>query len=355
MMTKNELYNLNIMPPNAKIYSSVMSRFDSLCKPIGGFGDFEDIIARIGAIQGLVMPDIKHRALIIACADNGVVEEGISQTDSAVSSMVASLMGKRKSTVGIMTEKAGIDIIVYDIGLKDDEKIKGIIDKKIARGTKNIKKEAAMTEEECLKAVETGILAVKENKDKYGIIATGEMGIGNTTTSAALLCALTGADPVNVTGRGAGLDDERLSKKIKVIKESTERAKIVFNESAFFYLKELGGFDIAMLAGIFIGGAIYGVPIIADGLISVVAALAADRMVPGVKDFVIASHAGKEKGMNNALKELSLKPVIHANMALGEGTGAVMMFPLLDMVYEFYENGLLFSDTEIEAYERQNG
>ena len=214
-----------------------------------------------------------------------------------------------------------------------------------------------MTTEEALNAIEAGIECVKELKDKgYGITATGEMGIGNTTTSTALMCALTGVSPEEYTGRGSGLTDEGLKRKLQVIKEGLARyagkGRADSPEEAFEVLCCLGGLDIAALAGVFIGGALYGMPVVVDGLISAAAALAAERIVPGCREYMLASHAGREKGAGLILDELSLRPVIHADLALGEGTGAVMLFPLLDMACALYSDGTAFEETSIEKYER---
>ena len=353
------LYDLKPDKPDESIYAQAKDRWDSIAKPIDGLGDFEDIICRIASIEGKLIPEASKKALVIMCADNGVVCEGVTQTDQSVTAKVASLMTMNKSSVGVMTKKFGIDIIPVDIGINSDIRIKGLIDKKIRRGTGNILREPAMTKDECLGAIQTGIDIVKELSDKgYDILATGEMGIGNTTTSTALFCALTQTDPENITGRGAGLNDEALANKIRVIKDSIAHHR--FNriglnrsyEMAFEALRYLGGLDIAGLVGVYIGAALTKMPVIIDGYISAVAALCACSIVSETKEYMIASHAGKEKGTGKILKMLDLKPVIDADMALGEGTGAVMMFPLIDMALDLYSNGTRFDDTQIDSYER---
>ena len=359
-MTKDELFSIKFREPDSEIKREAGMKWDAIAKPLDGLGVFEELVCRIAAIQGSTVPQIGKRALIIMCADNGVVAEGVSQTDPKVTFDVAALMGKRKSSVGVMTEGFTTDIFVYDIGIDSAETPPGVTDRKIRRGTADFLKEPAMETAECLQAIETGIDAVRQCREKgYTILATGEMGIGNTTTSTALLCALMGLEPVEYTGRGAGLSQSGYQKKINVIEEGMrlhlkERygQKLSAKEEVLHALRCLGGLDIAGLTGVFIGGALYGMPVVIDGLISATAALAAEKLVPGCRQYMLASHLGREKGMAVIMEELELKAVIHADLALGEGSGAVMLFPLLDMAMTLYTGGTVFEKTEIEQYER---
>ncbi len=359
-MTKDELFSIKISEPDGEIYRKSKDKWDSIAKPIDGLGYFEDMVCRMAAIHGNISPTLEQKSVIIMCADNGVFEEGVSQTSQRVTRDVAELMGEKKSSVGIMCGKYPIDFQVYDVGINSDDTPVGVIDAKIRRGTANFLKEPAMDEKECLEAIETGIRAVKKCRDRgCGIIATGEMGIGNTTTSTALLCALKGLDPMNYTGKGAGLTESGLARKIVVIQQGIklyrgEKAgqEVTLGSEALEILRSLGGLDIAGLTGVFIGGAIYHVPIVIDGLISAVAALVAKMLVPGCQWYIFASHKGREKGMEIILEELGLKPIFHADLALGEGTGAVMLFPLLDMTMALYQGGTFFGDTQIDQYER---
>ena len=367
-MTHEELFEINIKEPDKDIFKAVKKRFDSVCKPIDGLGDIEDIIADIGAAKMRADFSLDDKALVIVCADNGVVKEGVSQTDESVTSKVAYLMGQKRSVAGVMLSAYKCDSLVYDVGMKSDEKYEGVIDKKVANGTKNMAKEAAMSSDECLKAIMTGIDIVRDAKDKYDILATGEMGIGNTTTSTALICALLNEKCEGIAGKGAGLCDERFKRKIDVIERSISRAlseaenagikssddRMQNREFAFEMLRQLGGFDIAAMAGIFAGGAIYHVPVVIDGLISAAAALAASVIFPGSENYMIASHTGKERGTALVLDKLNKKAVIDASMALGEGTGAIMIFPLLDMALNVYKEGPFFSDAKMDAYERND-
>ena len=355
-MTRDELLAIKPNEPDRDMYRSAKAEFDALAKPIDGFGHMEDIVCRIVSIMGRDC-DISKKALIVMCADNGVVEEGVSQTDRSVTASVTSLLGRGKSTVGVMTDGYPVRIIPVDIGVDSDEDFPGVENERISRGTKNITKAPAMTEDECLRAISTGIKTVEKcAADGIGIIATGEMGIGNTTTSTALFCALTGAVAGEVTGKGAGLSDEGLINKINVIEDA-----LIFHglgvmkpnpPETFNALTKVGGLDIAALCGVFIGASIYDIPVVIDGAISAVAALTASFISPGCEEFMIASHKGREKLAGDVLELLGLHAVIDADMALGEGTGAVMLFPMLDMVMNVFRNGTRFSDTDIMQYER---
>ncbi len=359
-MKMEDLLSLKIEKPSERIYALSKEAWNRVAKPIDSLGLFEDLICRIAAVQGSVEVRIRQKALLIMCADNGVVREGVSQSGQEITEKVAALMGERKSSVGRLTAHYPMEIFTYDVGMVCDRTPKGVIDKKVCKGTEDFLKGPAMTKEQCLEAIQVGMEAVEMCKGKgIDLIATGEMGIGNTTTSTAVVCALCGVSPSECTGRGAGLTDAGLEKKIRVIEEGlslhlgkkkgTKRSEA---GEVFEALRSLGGADIAALCGVFIGGAKYRIPIVIDGLISAVAALVAERLVPGCRDYMIASHRGKEQAMALLLEELLLQPVILADMALGEGTGAVMLFPLLDMAHSLYAEGTSFQSASIEQYER---
>ena len=355
----NELTNIVNSKPDSEIYQRSKERWDSIAKPIDGLGDMEDMISRIASIQGRVVPDISRRALVVMCADNGVVSEGVTQCGKSVTLDVARLLCKGTSSVCTLTKGMGVDVIPVDIGMDSDEVIRGIRNKKVCKGTGNIAAEPAMSPDQCLRAVKAGMEIMDIcARNGYDIVAAGEMGIGNTTTSTALLCALTGFAPEAVTGRGAGLTDEGLKYKVEVIERALKlhgldgEGGICDPESVFEALQKVGGLDIAGLAGLFMGGAKHQIPVVIDGLISAVAALTAECLVPGTAAYMLASHTGRERGTARVLERLGLKAVIDADMALGEGTGAVMLFPLLDMAVSLYQNGMRFDDTQIDAYER---
>lgn len=350
--TIDELRNIKVDTPDKIIYHKILDNLDHIAKPINGLGRFEKLTALIGAIHRSEVIDISKKAVIIMCADNGIVEEGISQSGQEVTLAVAKNMGKKRSSVGRMADSIGVDTFPVDIGINHDGDIPGVLNRKVRPGTRNFKNEPAMTLEETINAIFIGIELVSYYKEKgYTILATGEMGIGNTTTSSAVAAALLGCEPVSVTGRGAGLTDDKLKHKINIISEALDKYDL-YGADPLTILKTAGGLDIAGLTGLCIGGALYHIPIVLDGVISMVAALLAERIVPGTKDYLIPSHKGREPAVEILAKELGLEPVIDGDMALGEGTGAVMMFSLLDIALCIYQDQTTFSDIGIEEYKR---
>lgn len=357
IMTIDELLTLSITKPNSEVYKACKKNFDSIAKPIDGLGDFEDLICRLGAIYGVDKFTIDKRCAVIMCADNGIIEEGVSQCGKEVTLSVAKALSAGISSANTLGKSALVDIVPVDIGIDSDEIIPGLYSYKISKGTNNFLKEKAMDRQSALDAIETGISLVKELTSKgYKLIITGEMGIGNTTTSAAVLSALLAENSDKITGRGAGLSDEGLSKKKEVIKKALSMYDFQRitepKEKALAVLESVGGLDIAGLVGVFIGCAICRVPVVLDGVISASAAVIANMLIPGCRDYMIASHLGREAGNEKALDHLGLKPYILGNMALGEGTGAIMLMPLIDMVYDYYMGGSSFSDISVEDYHR---
>ncbi len=363
MLTTKKLFELKIEPPDADIYLAARKKWDGISKPIDGLGDFEKFVARIAAIEGTLEPTIDKRAAVIMCADNGIVEEGVSQTGKEITTAVARALGAGISTACTLGRSARVDIVPVDIGIDCGELVDGVLDLKVRRGTRNFLNEPAMTPEEALLAIERGIYLAGDLAAKgYKVLATGEMGIGNTTTSCAVLSALLQIDSREIVGRGSGLDDAGLHRKMEAVKQGLEKygyaGKTWDNsiearkERALDILCNVGGLDIAGLSGLCIGDAINHIPVVLDGVISSTAALLAELLVPGVRDYLIPSHEGREKGNLMALKALLLSPLIKGNMALGEGTGAIMLFPLLDVVFDYYQGGAKFNDYRIDEYKR---
>lgn len=351
-MTKAELYHIVVPPVDRDIYRQVKAKLDHVAKPLDGLGVFEHLIAQIGAIQKETRVTFQKRALLVMCADNGVVEEGVSQSGKEVTLAVAKAMGKNQSAVGKMAEAVGVKVFPIDIGIDTEEVIEGVENCKVRRGTRNFATEPALTEEETLRAIEVGMqLVCRCKREGYQLLATGEMGIGNTTTSTAVAAALLKTDVASIIGRGAGLDNSALTRKRKVIEKSIARYQL-HQADAFSVLQTVGGLDIAGLAGVFIGAAVYQIPVIIDGVISAVAALAAQRLCKGVNQYMIPSHKSREITSNYIMEQLNLRPVIDADMALGEGTGAVMMISLLDIAGRVYQEGASFDSFEITQYER---
>lgn len=328
------------------------ARLDAIAKPIDGLGQFEKMLIRIAGIQRSADIRADRRAILVMCADNGVVAEGVTQTSDEVTAIVCANMAAGRSAVNRMAAAGGVDVLVTDIGIRGEVNCEGIRNRKIRHGTANFAAEPAMAREEAQAAVTEGIVWVSECVGQgYTILGTGEMGIGNTTTATAVGCALLGLSPDEMTGRGAGLDDRGLLRKREVIKHALERYDL-YHQDTLTVLATVGGLDIAGLAGIMIGGALCHVPIVLDGMITTAAALVAERLVNGTKDCLIASHLSREPITEAITRELNLSPVIHADLALGEGTGAAMLFPLLDMALAVYRQGDSFDRMKIENYKR---
>jgi nicotinate-nucleotide--dimethylbenzimidazole phosphoribosyltransferase len=336
--------------PDVNAMDKAKEQWDSVAKPLNSLGKFEKAVIQLAGIYGEHNFEIKNKAVLTYCSDNGVVEEGISQSDSSVTATVALSMAAGKANINVMAGKAGAEVYPVDIGIKESVSHENLINKKVAKGTKNIAHEAAMTDKQCLKAIKTGIELVGELKEKNtDIIAIGEMGIGNTTTSSAMSSVLLNRSVRELTGRGAGLSGEALDRKIKTIIQAIKVNKPDSND-AFDILKKLGGFDIAAMAGTCIGGMVYGVPIVVDGVISAVAALTAVRMVPECSPYILASHSSKEPAQELLLKDMGKSAIIYADMCLGEGTGAVLLFPLLDIALAEYSTAHRFKEIDMEPY-----
>lgn len=351
-LERQELRQICIEAPSEEIRKRVLRNWDAVAKPIDGMGRFETLTAQIGAIMRTDKIDISKKAVIIMCADNGIVAEGVSQSGQEVTAAVAKAMGIQQSAVGRMAKAVGADTIPVDIGINQKEPILGLLQKKVRCGTRNFREEPAMTEQEMICAISVGIDIVCSCKEAgYKILATGEMGIGNTTTSSAVAAALLQCEIDSVTGKGAGLSDAGLFCKRQVIAEAMEKYHL-YHADALTVLMTVGGLDIAGLVGICIGGALFHVPIVLDGVISMAAALLAERIVPGTKAYLLPSHRGKEPAAKWIAEELGLEPVIDAKLALGEGTGAVMLFPLLDMALCVYRDKMTFENLQIEQYKR---
>ena len=335
--------------PDESAGARAKERWDSIAKPLGSLGLLEDAVVKIAKIQRTENVHISKRCAVVMCADNGVVCEGVTQSDSSVTAMCADEMVRGCSSVNIIARSVNGDVLTVDIGVAGKT---SALDRKIAAGTRNMAVGAAMSREEAERAVMTGIGIMREQKRAgTDIVVTGEMGIGNTTASAAITSVMLGLPPGEVTGRGAGLDDTRLAHKIKGI----ERA-IAVNDpdphDALDVLAKVGGFDIAGMAGLFIGGAETGIPVVIDGAISAAAALIAERLVPGCKDYMLASHVSAEPVGKLLLDALGLRPLITAEMRLGEGTGGLMLLPLLDCACAVYYEAHTFDGMGLERYRK---
>lgn len=342
-----------ITPPDVNAAQAARERWNSVAKPLGSLGLLESTVEKIAAVQGTADVKITNRRAVVMCADNGVICEGVTQTDSSVTALCAEAIADGTSNINVLADVYGAKVTAVDIGIDRDVKNEKILDRKISYGTKNIAAGAAMTIEQAERAIPVGMDIVRDLKnDGVDIIITGEMGIGNTTTSAALASVLLELPPRSVTGRGAGLDSAGLERKIAAV----ERAIAVNHpdkEKPLELLAKLGGFDIAGMVGLFLGGAYYHIPVVIDGVISAVAAYIAYKMNPIAKEYMLASHVSGEPSGKMLLDGIGLKPLITAEMRLGEGTGGIMLLPLLDGALAVYNSAHRFDDLEMERYVEQ--
>ena len=339
-----------IEQPDQAAAEAAQKHWDSIAKPLGSLGKLESEIIRIAALTGDENVNLSRRAVLIFCADNGVVAQGVTQSGSEVTATVSENFTTGKTSVCAMARATRTEIVPVDIGIEREMRAPGLINRKIRFGTADMTKGPAMTREEAIRAIQVGIDMVRELVQKgIQIIATGEMGIGNTTTSSAVVSVLMNKPVEEVTGRGAGLDSAGLRRKIAAIKRAIE-INCPNPEDPLDVLCKVGGLDIAGIVGAFLGGAIYRVPVVIDGFISGAAALIALRLCPEARCAMFASHVSAEPAGQMMMEGLGFSPMIHAGMCLGEGTGAVSLFPLLDMGLAVYHEMSNFEEARIETY-----
>lgn len=337
-----------IKPLDIKAMEESRERVDSLAKPLGSLGELERLVVKLSGITGQLYNSIEKKCVIIMSADNGVVEEGVASAPQYVTLAQTKNFIKGKTGVAAISKTNGTELIVVDVGINSDEKIEGVIDRKISKGTRNIFKEPAMEYSDAIKAIDIGIETVKKAKDDgYKIIGVGEMGIGNTTTSAAVLMALINYEAEEVVGKGAGVTKEAFEKKKLVVKTALEIHNIN-KEDPIDIIAKVGGYDIAAMAGVFLGAAYYRIPVVIDGYISVVAALIATRLNPLAKGYFIPSHKSEEIGYNIAMKELGLNPMLNLGMRLGEGSGCPIAFSIIDFAISMMNNMATFEEGHID-------
>ena len=327
------------------------SRWDHVAKPLNSLGKLEKLIVQIAGVQSTPDVCINKRCALIFCGDHGVVAEGVSQSGSEVTALVAKSIVEGTANINLMAGVSHTDVFAVDMGMMTA--VPGTLDRRTAAGTQNMTHGPAMTRAQAEQAIQAGIdLVGKMKSSGYQLIATGEMGIGNTTASTAMACALLGCTPDELAGRGAGLSDAGLIRKREAITRALHINQLDATDPIAI-LAKVGGFEIAGMAGAFLGGMQHGVPIIIDGVISAVAALTAVRINPAAIDFMLPSHMSREPAMVRVMAELGMEPILHADMALGEGTGAVALLPLLDMALRVYHGPHTFDDLGMAAYTPQ--
>ena len=325
-------------------------RWNSVAKPLGSLGLLENAVEKIAAIMGSENIDIGKRAVVVMCADNGVVCEGVTQSDSSVTAICAKAITEGTSNINRIAQTFGAEVLAVDIGINRDVKCERLLKRKIAYGTGNIAVGAAMTIAEAEQAITVGMDIVRNLKNSgVNIIVTGEMGIGNTTTASAISAFILDLPPKSVTGRGAGLSSTALKRKIEVVEQAIAVNKPE-KSKPIELLAKLGGFDIAGMTGLFLGGAYYHIPVVIDGVISCAAAVIANVINPLAAQYMLASHVSGEPAGKLLLEKIGLKPLITAEMRLGEGTGGVMLLPLLDGALSVYNHAHRFDELEMERY-----
>ena len=353
-MTEHELKTLlsTVTPPDETARAAAHAHWAALAKPLGGLGLLETMVEDAAALTGTETPALTRRAVLVLCADNGVVAQGVSQTDASVTRAVLQNLSARRTSVCRMAAAAHCTVVPVDMGIAGAP-VPGAVDCRIAPGTADFTLGPAMIRAQAVQAIADGIELVRAQKRAgMQMLATGEMGIGNTTTSSAVASVLLGQPVQAMTGRGAGLSDAGLRRKIAAI----ERGIAVNHPDAtdpLGVLAALGGFDIAGMCGVFLGGALENLPIVMDGFISGVAALCAVRLCPAAGKAVFASHVSSEPAARLVLDALNKKPLITADLHLGEGTGAVASLPLWDMALAVYNGCYSFAEGGIAPYTPQ--
>ena len=353
-MTETELKTLlsGITPPDEAARAAAHAHWAGLAKPLGGLGALETMLEDAAALTGDAVLDFSRRAVLVLCADNGVVAQGVSQTDQSVTRAVAENLAARRTSVCQMAKTAHCEVVPVDLGMAGAP-VSGVTDCRIAAGTADFTAGPAMSRAQAVEAIAAGIRLVQQQKAAgMRLLATGEMGIGNTTTSSAVAAVLLSQPVQLMTGRGAGLSDEGLARKLDAI-----RRGIAVNRpdpaDPLDVLAKLGGFDIAGLCGVFLGGALERIPVLMDGFISGAAALCAVRLCPAAAKAVFASHCSSEPAARLVLDALGKAPLLTAGLHLGEGTGAVASIPLWDMALAVYDRCYSFTEGGITPYSPQ--
>jgi nicotinate-nucleotide--dimethylbenzimidazole phosphoribosyltransferase len=331
---------------NAPLEQAVITRWNSLTKPAGSLGRLEQLVLTLALQQGRARPMLAQRSIYIFCGDHGVTAQGVSAYPSEVTRQMMLNFVTGGAAINTLCRAAGIPTVIVDAGVKGAP-VAGVIAAKIAEGTQDFSTTAAMTREQARQAVETGA-ELAHSTERDDIRGVGEMGIGNTTSAAALLCAFTGLDPQQAAGPGTGLPAAGVALKAEVI----ARALALHQPKAadpLGVLAQLGGFEIAMMAGFLLGCAERRIPVMMDGFITCAAALVATRMMPAVNEYLIYSHRSAEPAHHQLLAELGGKPLLDLGMRLGEGTGAALGISLAVQALALYDGMATFEEASVST------
>ena len=332
------LENINIILPSKEIENNIYHKWELMDKPKHSLGDIEKIVAKYGAMIGNELPNVLKPAMLLMCGDHGIAKYGVSAYQPEVT--IQMINGYMRGTAGanVMARYANTDLFVVDIGVNADlSHFEGVRNEKVAFGTEDFTKGPAMTKEQAVKALQVGIKVADECIDKgYNLLVTAEMGIGNTTSTAAIASAMLKLSPELTVGRGTGINDERLQIKRRVVAEGLA-VNAPIADDALDVLCKLGGYDHAGLAGMILGGARRGIPTMIDGVNATAAAMLAWGIYPECADYMLCSHLSEEIAHRRMLSQLNLHPIVDAGMRLGEGTGASLAVVVLQTALGLYK------------------
>jgi nicotinate-nucleotide--dimethylbenzimidazole phosphoribosyltransferase len=320
-----------IKPINADLLALAQERLDNKTKPPGSLGRLEEFARRVAAISGSTEPDVSRKVIFTFAGDHGIVEEGVSLYPKEVTSQMVFNFLAGGAGVNVLARHVGAEVRVVDVGVDFDfENAPGMIHRKVARGTQNFAKGPAMTRDEALAALQVGIdLADQCKSEGIGLVGTGEMGIGNTSPSSAIITAISGKTVAEVTHRGTGISDFALFNKIHVIKKGLEINR-PDPADPLDVVTKVGGLEIAAIAGLVLGCAANSIPVVIDGFISTAGALIASELHPNVRDYIFAAHRSVEIGHSFMLERIGVRPILDLDFRLGEGTGAALAMGLIE-------------------------
>lgn len=338
-----------ITSPDRECQELARQRLDNLTKPPGSLGALEEIAWRLAGIQRKPLPEMPlEKVSLVLAGDHGVVAEGVSAFPQEVTPQMVLNFLKGGAAINVLTRQVGSRVVIADIGMASSlENQPGLVHCRVKAGTDNIAKGPAMTREEAILAIETGISLLQQQViNRPALVGIGEMGIGNTTASSAILAAFSGNTVEQLTGKGTGIDNARLQHKVAVINQALQ-VNCPNAQDGLDVLTKVGGLEIAGMAGIILGCAAAGIPVVLDGLISGAAALVAHSMASNSKHYMFASHLSEEPGHSLMLEMLGLKPILHMDMRLGEGTGAALAFPIIESAIHIINEMATFAEAGV--------
>jgi nicotinate-nucleotide--dimethylbenzimidazole phosphoribosyltransferase len=321
----------SIPPLDRSFEAETQQRLDSLTKPQGSLGKLEELACRVAVIQRKVPPRLGRKLLLVFAADHGITAEGVSAYPKAVTAQMTYNFLRGGAAINVLARHYGVDVEVIDVGVDHEfSNAPGLRNCKVRKGTDNFSRGPAMSRWQAVQSIEIGIgLAEEATAENLFLLGAGEMGIGNTSSAAAILCALTGAQPQKVVGKGTGIDDATRERKVAAVERGLELNRLDPKDPVDV-LAKLGGLEIGAMTGVILGAAAFHIPMVLDGFISGAAALLAQRLCPHVHDFLFASHLSTETGHALLLEALALPPVLDLGMRLGEGTGACMLMGMME-------------------------